>query len=259
MMRLAVTATGYSQHLAEENSQRTLCGRNVFEFIGHFDFIDKEIIKCGKCRQRLRVCIVEGCKRKHYGKGYCQKHFQQLKKRGKILKRTRLHPNEFVVESKICRIKIYDTYGVRRQEEAIIDVEDYEKCKKHKWHVGSGGYIATHINRKNIKLEHVIMNHVPNRETVVDHINRNTLDNRKVNLRVCHRNENNLNSRGRKKAASIYKGVYWDKSRALWVAKSHGKHIGRFKNEEDAARAVNKYAKEVEGEFAYLNFPNNGD
>ena len=31
-------------------------------------------------------CKVEGCERKHYGKGYCQRHLWQIKHHGKIIK-----------------------------------------------------------------------------------------------------------------------------------------------------------------------------
>ncbi len=57
--------------------------------------------------------------------------------------------------------------------------------------------------------------------------------------------------------SSKYKGVYFKKSEGVWasaITKS-GKHvyIGRFSNENDAARAYNKKARELYGDIAYQN------
>ncbi len=54
--------------------------------------------------------------------------------------------------------------------------------------------------------------------------------------------------------------VYWYKAlHNKWrvVSGLSGKqvHIGYFDNEEDAARAYDRYVREVDPEFAYLNFP----
>jgi hypothetical protein len=97
----------------------------------------------------------------------------------------------------------------------------------------------------------------------VDHWNGNGLDNRRENLRICTPSQNSSNriSRG---GTSRFKGVYWNKEKAKWqaaigVGKANGKqrmlYLGRFVDEEMAARAYDRKAFEMHGEFAVLNFP----
>jgi hypothetical protein len=94
---------------------------------------------------------------------------------------------------------------------------------------------------------------------VVDHINHNGLDNRKDNLRLCTRAQNALNQRPRKGTSSRYKGVYWhERDKRFYAQISHkGRryHLGSYKSEIQAAKAYDKKAKELFGEFAHLNFP----
>ena len=94
------------------------------------------------------------------------------------------------------------------------------------------------------------------------------MDNRKSNLRICTRSQNNANAQS-KTGVSKYKGVYRSKSKKTrkdgsvhvwyrWCAEIKGNHkriyIGRFINEDDAGRAYDKAAKELFGEYANLNF-----
>jgi hypothetical protein len=92
---------------------------------------------------------------------------------------------------------------------------------------------------------------------VVDHINGDTLDNRRANLRVCTKSENNRNRRKLHPTTSRFKGVY--KNTKPWIAliECNGKQfvLGRFASEEEAALAYDKAAKEHFGSFARLNFP----
>ena len=117
-------------------------------------------------------------------------------------------------------------------------------------------------------LARAIMRPLPGFE--VDHINHNTLDNRRVNLRICTRSENARNSQGQRKRSAVgskYKGVIFHDAKKYnprcsatkpWRALTRvgGKRIelGYHETEEDAARAYDAYAKANFGEFACLNF-----
>ena len=48
----------------------------------------------------MKTCSVEGCNGKHVAKGYCSKHYQQMKRYGQILDRTIYDSNE-IIEKKI--------------------------------------------------------------------------------------------------------------------------------------------------------------
>lgn len=99
----------------------------------------------------------------------------------------------------------------------------------------------------------------------VDHINGDTLDNRRSNLRIVTRQQNNLN-RHVAWGSSKFRGVSRNKGRKKWEAvislDKKQKHLGYFKTEEEAAKVYDKEAKKLFGEFACLNFttptPNGG-
>jgi hypothetical protein len=88
----------------------------------------------------------------------------------------------------------------------------------------------------------------------IDHINGNGLDNRRSNLRFVTRQQNCWNA---KRKSGRYTGVHFNKEKRLWQAqisfKKKCRHIGYFKEEEDAAIAYNVAAQLFRGEFARLN------
>lgn len=147
------------------------------------------------------------------------------------------------------------------QIKTIIDDEDYERIIKYKWNVlfypkTKLYYIISNIDNKIIRLHRFLIN--PKSHEFVDHINRNTLDNRKENLRICTRTENNRNKN--KKSNSIYskyKGVCrhlnTKKFRAYIAINKKQIHLGFFEKEIDAAKAYNEAVKKHYGEFANLN------
>ena len=93
---------------------------------------------------------------------------------------------------------------------------------------------------------------------VVDHINHDGLDNRRSNLRVITKKQNQGNRRSARNSSSKYLGVSKNKKSGLFTAQirlSDGKRIclGRFNDEIVAAMAYNRAASEVHGIFANLN------
>ena len=91
----------------------------------------------------------------------------------------------------------------------------------------------------------------------VDHIDHNRMNNNITNLRWVSNQENIMNNQKVKGTTSIYKGVGWNKNRNCWKsAIMHNYktiHLGVFDNQKDAARAYNKKAIELFGEYAYVN------
>lgn len=96
----------------------------------------------------------------------------------------------------------------------------------------------------------------------IDHINGVRNDNRIENLRECTHSQNHQNKKIPISNSSGYKGVSKAKGGVKWRArlKINGKeyHIGTFPNTVDAAKAYNKKAIEIYGDFACLNEIPNG-
>lgn len=94
---------------------------------------------------------------------------------------------------------------------------------------------------------------------IVDHINGNTLDNRKVNLRPATNKQNRWNSKKNINGKSKYKGLSWDPTSKSWrvriVDDGRKIHLGKYKDEIEAAKVYDKAAKKYRGQYARLNFP----
>jgi hypothetical protein len=100
----------------------------------------------------------------------------------------------------------------------------------------------------------------------VDHIDNNKLNNQKSNLRLATHHQNQFNSNLQRNNTSGYIGVVYHKNykknkiskMSHWHAriKFNSKHIslGYYQTPEEAAKAYDKKAKELFGEFAKTNF-----
>lgn len=81
--------------------------------------------------------------------------------------------------------------------QAIIDTEDIDKVKYTKWKLSTSGYA---MNTSKFKgCDKHMSRAILGVDEFVDHINHNALDNRKENLRVVTKSQNQMNSN--------YKGV----------------------------------------------------
>lgn len=136
----------------------------------------------------------------------------------------------------------------------LVDDEDFEYLSQWKWSVAAG-YARRKKNNKCILLHRFIMNAPDNMQ--VDHVNMNILDNRKSNLRICTKSQNTANRNKPATNTSGYKGVY-KINENTWTASikvnNITKHLGRFDNAIDAARAYDKEAKKIYGIFSRPNF-----
>jgi hypothetical protein len=91
----------------------------------------------------------------------------------------------------------------------------------------------------------------------IDHINGDALDNRRCNLRFCTRSQNQANTLRQRPAVSGFRGVYphGRKWQALIKMSGRLRHLGIFEDAVTAAKAWDRAARRVHGNFARLNFP----
>src|SRR5580658_9253484 len=97
-------------------------------------------------------------------------------------------------------------------------------------------------------------------DETVDHADGDGLNNQRYNLRNATKGQQQANRGGqRNNHSSRFKGVFWNDDRSRWQASIHSegktRYIGRFDDEEDAARAYDERALALFGSFARLNFP----
>lgn len=157
----------------------------------------------------------------------------------------------------------YDSNG----RSFTFDIEDYDLIKDYCWLIHNSTpdrynpkyYAVANVwkdpNRRGIRMHRLIMGVLDDSEAIIDHIDGNGCNNRKSNLRICTRMENQWNVKPREGTLSRYKGVANDKGK--WGAKitkdKKTYNLGRFDTEAAAAEAYNKAAIELFGEFARLN------
>lgn len=138
--------------------------------------------------------------------------------------------------------------------QALVDDQDYDRLNKFRWSITNNGYAIRRLKDKYFLMHREIIDIPKGMDT--DHINRNKLDNRRKNLRIATRSQNNANQRLNSYNSSGYKGVSWNKTLKLWMAyiKVDGKrHVQWEKNREKAAEKYNQMAKKYFQEFANLN------
>lgn len=246
------------------------CAKHYSEFRKHGEIRTQEektedIARKRREKAEQQICSVCSAKPAKLVKKlklcYCEKHYQQLLKYGKILERTVFDPNEIRLYEGYAGILLYN----RRKEvigETFVDIEDLEICKKFKWGIltrgqGKDPYVYCSIKRKSYSLSRMLLGlyekNSQNKNLEVDHINHNTLDNRKENLRLCTRQQNNFNHKP-KPSKSGEKCIYLNKDgKYIPYGKLNNKkiHLGCFSNLEDAKKVRLEFEKKTQKEFRY--------
>lgn len=151
---------------------------------------------------------------------------------------------------------------------ALVDDADFDLVRQFPWTLQEdtregrlvhGPYAVTRVITLEGKVAPLAMHKLLTRWALTDHINHDTLDNRRANLRPASATQNSANRRKGPGKTSKYKGVHWNGRDKTWVASiglnGRKKHLGRFADEESAARAYDTAALDAWGEYAHLNFP----
>lgn len=140
---------------------------------------------------------------------------------------------------------------------AIVDDDDFEWLNQWKWRFDI--YAVRELRGKPLYMHRIILQTPIGMQT--DHINGDKLDNRRENLRICSASQNKQNEGIRSNNTSGYKGAHYVSTNnrikkwcaTIWI-NNKSIFLGFFLTAEEAARAYDKKAIELFGDFANLNF-----
>lgn len=196
--------------------------------------IDKRVcVICGRSSDDIGV---------HFSKKYnmtlCGKHWHQLTYRGKILEETMYTKNNIIIKEDHAEIELKDR-NFNIVGYALIDIEDVEKCKTVKWALRRSkhtSYAYGLVNKKLEGLHRYILNYKGSLQ--IDHINRNGLDNRKNNLRIVTKDDNQINTDAN--------GVICQNNRygAMFQINKKFYRFGYYETYEEA-KQVSRYFREI--------------
>ena len=199
------------------------------------------------------MCKVIGCKEETiFAIGYCARHYNQMRKYGRISDRIIKGEHSKRIEGEIAYVDIYDKTDMKIAE-CIIDTEDIEIIKMSTWSLSNGRHTQYCKSNELGPLHRLIMQ-VSDSNIIIAQINQNGIDNRKCNLRICTNQENICNCEIPKNNKSGCKGVYWAKDKQKWTVQitinNKTKYIGRYNTLEEAINARREASKQYYGKFA---------
>lgn len=122
----------------------------------------------------------------------------------------RHYTNEYNIQSDFVQVFCYDTHG-KCKGSFLVDYLDFYKIKDAHWKFDKDGYP---FSEKYGKLHQYLMSTPKGHE--VDHINRNKKDNRRSNLNIVNRTNNNYNQNMQKNNTSGLVGVRPHKGQNSW-------------------------------------------
>lgn len=204
-----------------------------------------------------RICNIENCNQKHKSKGFCSKHYIQIRKNGKITKEETVCnlPNE-IWKDVINYKGLYSVSNKGRIKSLKVKRSYLDKFTKT-----TNERLLKPINRNNYKFIALYKNkkikYIPihvliaesflplnnnNDKVQVNHINFDKSDNRPENLEWVTARENTVHYVKSKKCKSDFVGVTFHKSTGKWRSRitinGYRLSLGLFYNEIDAHKAV---------------------
>jgi len=194
------------------------------------------------------------------------------KKIGKSIK----HINKNTLDCRYCNLKdngykditTYDDYvkidistEKYKNKYMLMDINDYSEEYRSSFY-SPNGYAVRWVKKNGIGkymlIHRMIMS--PPKGMLVDHKDHNPLNNRRCNLRVCTKSQNQYNRILSKKCVSKHKGVAFatdGNRKKKWIAsigyKNKRIRLGRHLTQDEAAKAYNCASSILHGEYAYLN------
>jgi len=199
----------------------------------------KKMQKCSECNK----------KEKYLRRGLCGKHYYQIKRYGKILKRTTYDKNEIIIKGEVAEIYLYNKL-CEVVAVATIDVGDLKKIINYKWRASKTGHVCSEIGKKTVYLHQLILG--KRADLVSDHIDRNPLNNRRGNLRHVTRQQNSWNMTAKgfaRRGNNAWQVIICHKTKYYYV--------GTYKSKEQAiiARMITELM--FRGEYSqYANLVN---
>lgn len=163
-------------------------------------------------------CIVEGCVNKHCSNGYCRKHYMQTLRHGQIQDRTYRDLNKIVIDND-NGIAYVILYNKKCEEISKTIIEISDvELIKNYKWCLDGHGYAITTINNRCVFMHRLVMGCDDKSKVVDHINGNTLDNRRCNLRVVTQKENRLNNTLEGHGSSKRVGVCYCNREKKWRA-----------------------------------------
>jgi hypothetical protein len=172
------------------------------------------------------------------------------------------YANELLLVGIFYFTKMAKEIQLTQGQVAIVDDDMYDYLNQWKWCVNNCNgklYAVRSLSipkkRKIIYMHRFIVKN--DSEMHTDHCNGNTLDNRKINLRICTNSQNLMNQKIHKNNKSGYKGIYFNKRTNRFdvyisIDKKQ-RRVGVYKDVKDAIKNYNEAAIKYYGEFANLN------
>jgi hypothetical protein len=166
--------------------------------------------------------------------------------------------NKELVSERSKKFNTYDLFGeygigyTLKGEPYYFDLDDFYKINNYCWYKDNDGYIVYKVLHHNaVQMHRLIMNCPDDME--VDHIYHKRHDNRKSELRIVTKSQNQMNKVLLSNNTSGVKGVYWNKKKEKWHAQitvnNKRINLGYFNILQEAADVRKQAEIEYFGEY----------